>query len=240
MSDDRKNRPATVEELARDVVRKLRDTLGMLSDAEWDARDAKVQAALAGEKALAAAARRDRVVAELVHRGLSERHVAEVLAGGLADTPALKAVRPLGERGTWVLVGNVGCGKTLAAHAWALRPLARVGRVVADFVAYRSAHEFARASRYSGKFDELEAPAKLVIDDLGVEFMDKSGSVQSDLDALLDARWRAGKGTLMTANLTAADFAKRYSERVADRVRSDGGFLSVAHPSMRKPAGERR
>ena len=77
----------------------------------------------------------------------------------------------------------------------------------------------------------------LVIDDLGVEFMDKAGHFKSRLDELIDARWGNFRKTIITTNLNAKDFQERYESRVTDRIRHGfkhgGGYTHINEKSLR-------
>ena len=66
----------------------------------------------------------------------------------------------------------------------------------------------------------------LVIDDLGVEYIDKNGFFLSRLDELIDARWGNFKRTIITTNLNRKDFQDRYDQRITDRIRQ--GFKDGA------------
>jgi DNA replication protein DnaC len=204
---------------------------------EWAAHDARV----AAQRALEASQRRahvgERLLTKLVEAGLSKRHTLEVLGGTAKPTPALDAARRCrDEKAIWVLTGGVGCGKTFAAHWWLLSKWPGAGAIIPDRLGFATAHEFTRASRYGEKFDRLTAPDRLVIDDFGAEYADEKGSFLADFDALLDARWRMGKPTMMTTNMLREQFTKRYGARITDRVRGEDGWFNVSGPSLR---GER-
>lgn len=181
---------------------------------------------------------------QLVERGLTERHLEFAFFGKGGDVPAMRAVRSLSESdddaAIAILSGNVGCGKTQAAHQWLLgidtKPMdwqpSKVRRATAAW--------FARTSRYCAqdKFDLLSAPERLVLDDLGVEFNDKSGSFLVDLDELMDLRWASKKQTIICTNMHEKDFCNRYGRRLIDRARGTGNWCDVKHKSMRG-AGEK-
>lgn len=175
------------------------------------------------------------VRAELLRRGLSVRHLDLVAQGVLKPTPSLECLKSFTQGEMWVLGGNVGCGKTVAAHVWLLGietaawtlPMAYSVRMV-------TAAWFARKSRYhDDKIDTLARVRRLVIDDIGVEYLDDKGSFLTDFDELIDLRWRAGLSTIITTNLKMDDFRKRYKARIADRIRDCGGWKNVGRESMR-------
>lgn len=206
-----------------------------LSEEEWAERDSKIA------EAEAAREKREKVEAwkktklELRQNGLALRHLEILFSGAFVPTPALEAVKQLsGEAGLYVLSGNVGCGKTLAAHAWMLEGAPSGWK--SRGIRLATASWFARTSRYGGggeKFALLSEPAKLVLDDLGVEYADEKESFLVDLDELLDLRWRDKSLTLLTTNLGEQDFRERYGQRIFDRVRGERRWFNVRHESLR-------
>ena len=118
---------------------------------------------------------------------------------------------------------------------------------------------FFRSPRYRREGDEgltrdqLLAERTLVLDDLGVEFADGSGSYRVDLDELVDRFYSDDRALVITTNLvypsakaraerkakgqkvdeSAPTFADRYGERVLDRMRECGRWVDTAAPSMR-------
>jgi IstB-like ATP binding protein len=128
-----------------------------------------------------------------------------------------------------VLSGGVGAGKTSAA-CWWLRERARRG--VAGW--FMTAALLARWPRYDvGEMARLLRIDALVIDDLGTEYMDDKGNFMAILDEVIDSRTANEKQTLVTTNLGVEAFRERYKDRVADRIRESGRFLSVSAPSRR-------
>lgn len=210
----------------RQLLRLL--SVPVLSDEEWAKRDEIVRQRCLLDTQRNAALEQEHFIATCVENGLSERHLRAVLAGSHERTPALAAVQAMTGSGIYCLSGNVGCGKTYAAHAWLLRKHKR-----ASTLACMTAAEFARLSRYEGKFDRIAAKKRFVLDDLGVEYADDKGSFLADLDELTDMRWRKGLPTLFTTNLTKQAFKARYQQRVIDRIRDDGGWVDCKHPSLR-------
>lgn len=214
-----------------ELVRSRLPSLGDLSDEEWARRDAEVHANARRDEERRRDAERSRIRDALIAVGLSAKHMAEVLDAPPRRTLAVEAVTAWMGGGIRILAGGVGCGKTTAAHAWLLP---EGGLIEPHRIAFVSAHEFARTSRYDGKFERLEDPIRLVLDDLGVEYLDERGSALSDLDELLDSRMRAGgRGTLLTTNLSAEKFRARYGARIASRVREGGAWINVDGPDLR-------
>lgn len=130
---------------------------------------------------------------------------------------------PLG--GIAALSGDVGCGKTVAATWLALR--VRNKRFAPVCI---RASELARLSLYSD--DDVQrwrAPQFLVLDDLAAE-----STTVHVLDELVDVFYSdLGRILIITTNLDSKAFAKRYTRRVADRIRSFKGWLAIEGESMR-------
>jgi hypothetical protein len=175
------------------------------------------------------------------------RRVRDVLARA-TDTDAVCCVRRWLEQrerddSQWLLVlsAHKGVGKSVAAGLW-LRELDwhhpryrnQAGEEV-KLPSWWSISKFSRMDGYSGAFDTLcSHPGPLVIDDLGSEYLDHNGWFLQALDAFIDARYGEYRPTMLTTNLAADEFKKRYSERVVDRVREGGSFQQLRGASMRQ------
>ena len=159
---------------------------------------------------------------------LPERPLALLDAGTVRGTEAIEALdKP---KAIVVLSGTPGCGKTVAAAKWLYDFAKKTQR--AGF--WLTAARLARWPRYSdADMDRLLRPPRLVIDDLGNEFLDEKGSFMATLDELLNERYAHKRPTVITTNLNLAGFKARYEERIADRIREDGRFVSLASPSLR-------
>lgn len=124
-----------------------------------------------------------------------------------------------------VLSGGVGVGKSVAA-AYAIRRVG-MGRWV-------SAREFSRLGHDAAeKILPYRRTKLLVLDDLGLEHDDAGGWAVGNIQALIVERFDDAKLTVMTTNLDAETFKKRYGERVVDRIRGGGRFSKVPGDSMR-------
>lgn len=159
------------------------------------------------------------------------------------------------EGGIAVLAGNPGAGKTAAAARWAITRQRNAPR-------FLRAAEFFRWSRYDGKGEEagrrdalLREPA-LVLDDAGAEYADQGGSYRVDLDELIDRFYSDNRVLVITTNMiygtpaqrdaakkadpsvdeSLPTFVERYGERVTDRIRECGKWVSSAAKSMRRRA----
>ena len=205
----------------------LPSSIASMTDEEWAAHDARVAANLArsaaGDRSTRDAERRDALLdAGFPRRALDEESTAD------ESKSAIARVRDWLEapEGVLVIAGTRGCGKTVAATWWAMR--------IAALAVFVRAATFAASSRYDR--DEravwLKAPA-LVLDDLGMEFLDAKGSFLVDLDELIDVFYSDRKPLLVTTNCKREVFRERYGERIADRIRECGAFFGIADGSLR-------
>jgi DNA replication protein DnaC len=153
------------------------------------------------------------------------------------QTTALAAVRQWMGESLWSLVvsGPKGVGKSFAAAWWLWTVAVATGRAPHAQAKRRwfPAVLLARMSQYGEDLEALNRLPALVIDDLGVEFNDKTGSFRSRMDYLLDARYGEELPTLITTNLAAEAFERRYGERVLDRIRDGGSFVAIREESRR-------
>lgn len=210
-----------------------------------EAREAEERKATVS-RAKAKAAAIEAQIAKLMGREGGEARLdltAAALAcvdAGCRDTAPLTLVRE-GVKGTVVLSGGAGSGKTVAAAWWILVSLRDPARwdqrdydeheirrrgPLPEFI---TAAHLARWERYSdAEMNRLLYAPELVIDDLGVEFADKSGSFLATLDEVVNCRYGNELPTLITTNLDAAAFKSRYGERIADRIRQSGRFANVS------------
>ena len=221
-----------------DILRKTAinlDTGEPYTEAEWKIRDAEV----AAERERSAFEERNEAwkarKLRLVEAGLAERHLGELFSRKVEENPAIRKVAQITDDGVFVMSGNVGCGKTFAAHVWLLDAM-NVPPLEwkSSGIRFVTASWFARASRYEGdKFALCQSARKLVIDDLGVEYADSKQNFLVDLDELLDLRWRKGCPTLVTTNLVMGEFKERYGQRIYDRSRGEDRWMNVKHESMR-------
>ena len=111
-----------------------------------------------------------------------------------------------------------GLGKTFLMHAMAKRLLDR-GLNVLMLSAYRFL-DLARKAYFShdgGEMDTLMETDVLMLDDLGSEpLMENITIVQ--LFNLINERQTAGRGTVLSTNLTVGELQARYTERIVSRL----------------------
>jgi DNA replication protein DnaC len=157
-------------------------------------------------------------------------------AAALKQTPAIDALR------TWfrrtetegdvlssgsaiaVLAGPPGTGKTVAV-VWMI-----VHRLAVEEPVFVTAHALAR-TLHTEQRDPLFEAGALVIDDLGAEPSD--ARYLANVDELIDVRYRGYGTTIITTNLTSAQFKARYGLRVMDRLAEVGTWLPATGKSMR-------
>lgn len=165
---------------------------------------------------------------DLVRAGVPERALQAVWDAPPLQTKAVAALREALARRPAplfvVLAGGVGTGKSCAAALWLVE---RGGG------AWVTAAELARIGAYDKDARaRLEEP-NLVLDDLGVEYLDGKDYLLANVDDLISARYDALRPMVITTNLAATDFQARYGPRVWDRLREVGAWAKVDGASLR-------
>lgn len=164
----------------------------------------------------------------------------ELVKAGMDETPAVLEANGVGT-GVVVLSGKPGCGKTAAACNWIAS--AFTPETVDQYQGYRGRNpplfvtsaRLSRWDRYDNeRMDALLKADRLVIDDVGAEFADAKGNFNAILDELVSDRHGNRRPLIITTNLDAAAFKLRYDERIADRIRQVGRFVSLDGGSLRK------
>ena len=128
-----------------------------------------------------------------------------------------------------LLYGSPGLGKTFLCSAMAKELLDRgipVFYATAPALFLQLEKEQFREEAETepeGFFAQLLAVELLIIDDLGTEFF--TSFTASRLFALLNTRLLWGKSTIISTNLSLADLAERYTDRVASRLM--GNFTAL-------------
>jgi DNA replication protein DnaC len=172
-----------------------------------------------------------------IRGSITEEDFRAICAGSLQDTHALRTVqrwvnarssgstRPLS---TLVLVGLTGRGKTVAG-AWLLAKLG--GR-------YITAEALRRVVvgshwRDAATLVDLLNTRCVVVDDAGGEH--EANGAKAAMFELVNKRVGHGSAwTLITANLTAAEFAERYGERTIRRIEHQGAIVEVSGDDLRR------
>jgi|TARA_R110000744_G_scaffold13121_2_gene38440 DNA replication protein DnaC len=160
----------------------------------------------------------------------------------LNETPPIKYARKfiLDPKEAWCLIlsGGKGTGKSTAAAVWLYENVPPEGAPTYQTRYWWNGTRIARTNGYAKDFEKMMQSKLMVIDDLGIEYLDKNGNFLQRLDELLDERYSNFRKTIITTNLNADAFKDRYGERVADRMREGftwgGGFIELADDSMRK------
>lgn len=156
--------------------------------------------------------------------GVPERTLTHVFDAQPLETEALKALQAALESKPTIVVlsGGVGCGKSCAA-AWWLSQAEGAWVAAADLA---KVGDDAVTAQLRAK--------RLVLDDLGMEYLDGKGYLLAKLDSLVEHRNANMMPTVITTNLGAAEFKSRYGKRVEDRIREAGPFVVIAAPSLRR------
>lgn len=160
------------------------------------------------------------------------------------ETESVKATREALD--LLVLSGAPGCGKTIAAALWVWQYVGDIKRWQGtDYDTQINFHgskpiwvTAAKLSRWD-RYDEeamtsLLTTKRLVVDDLGGEYLDKNGFYTGLLDELVNEREANKRPTIFTTNLNAKAFHDRYGERIYDRIKEGGRFIACGNVSMRK------
>jgi len=223
------------------------ETVGSLTREQWDEIEARGRASTEAEAKAMVAAENAAKARALRETGIPAKDQERISVGTLEQTPATDAI---GSGADLIcLSGNPGCGKTTAAAAWLWQYLQRADSwrpdrrmlgtpsvlPVAPLPIFLKSARLSRWERYDVKeMDRLLQSARLVIDDLGVEFQDSKGNFMAILDEVIDTRYDESRPTVITTNLDADAFKSRYGERIADRIRESGKFVSLGNASLRR------
>lgn len=111
------------------------------------------------------------------------------------------------------------------------------GEVLCRIVRGKEIIDSAFSSRGDDWLRKMSEPGKLLgVDDMGTEFIrdsDQSWGL-SVWDDFIDFRYRNSMPTIITTNLTADEFVRRYGERITDRIREWGHFIEAGGDNLRK------
>lgn len=160
----------------------------------------------------------------LVRRGIPETHLAHVYDREPEECDALTQVRMFldsDQQQFLVLSGAPGTRKTGSA-CWALT------REPGMFVAAKDIASIAANSSVTERMYQLRTAPLLVLDDVGVQYVDEKGYFYTAFNALIDERYAAALKTILTTNLSPVQFRDRYEERIARRIRECGKWFAIA------------
>jgi hypothetical protein len=178
----------------------------------------------------------DEVMSRLRLMGVPER-IRDSLDKGIDDTEFVKEVRRFAEckKNAWCLVlsSDKGAGKSTGAAVWLYDVAMQMEAAPSEASCWWPATRLARANSFNKEYERIIRAPHMVIDDLGMEYMDKNGNMLTRLDELIDERYSNFRRIIITTNLNMNDFKERYGDRIADRIRdsiSSGGnfFMSLA------------
>jgi len=201
-----------------------------LTDEEWEARDAEVQAqrdALARKQAR----REHEMRATILQEGNAPDLLSERVYEDSFDpnSEAMKQMEGFMEdkRQIRILSGGTGTGKTFAALRWQ-------GDHGGKSPFFMRATEFFGAGAFDKDFRRRwKNSSSLIVDDLGTEYADKKGMLISGLDELFDFCAGRKARTVITTNLHADEFSKRYGHRILSRIRESANWRSVVDVDRR-------
>lgn len=143
-----------------------------------------------------------------------------------------------------IISGGPGCGKTVASIYAGLEFCISTGNIFyfmtsreylkaqfngGDYLIHReTAHEY--------EMQPESTEALLIIDDLGREYFTDKGWGIDQWDSFFDKRYRDKLPTLITTNMEPEELVEKYNERILDRIRECGTWISISGDSMRKNA----
>jgi len=157
--------------------------------------------------------------------------------GAAAEVAAWLTGAPERTGRSLVLAGPVGTGKTGLAVA-ALRVLHANGVAVRFFVVpdlldlLRPASDPSRPKPGDAAMRLAQHTAVLCLDDLGAE--KPSEYTAQQLYRVVNARYEAGRPTIVTTNRTPADLAATVGERTVSRLVEDAAWVVVGGPDRRR------
>ena len=180
------------------------------------------------------------LISSLRFQGMPQR-IIDTLQSAPKDTSALMAVKEFMEapKEAWCLVlsGPKGCGKSTAGAYYLWNKTRSMAASPPKDMRWWTAARVARVSGFNDHLEKMMSVSVMVIDDLGVEYLDKNGYFNHRLDELIDDRYSNYRKTIITTNLNSEDFQTRYGARVADRIREGfkhgGGYVHFNELSLR-------
>lgn len=212
-----------------------------LTEEDIDRMDASARAAQAEQLDRTAAARSQARIAQLASFGVPTKDLEALAADQLDPSDAKAAIerfvaRHERERRSCVqiLIGETGSGKTCAAAWWLTLPAAKHPHVATLDPYFITGGRIARTSSFSdAKMERIELAEKLVIDDLGMEYLDAKGAFAAKLDAIMDARYEHLLPTVITCNMQPDELRRDLGPRIASRL-EETAVMTIVHGSFRK------
>ncbi|MGI5877150.1 MAG: ATP-binding protein [Christensenellales bacterium] len=133
---------------------------------------------------------------------------------------------PDNEKPHLLLSGGVGLGKTFLLHAIAHRIIHEKRVTVLNTSAYHIVAEARKGFDALGSIELYLSAPVLILDDLGTEPL-FPGVTAETLFTVLNERQSSGRHTLIATNLSLADLAERYGERLLSRLGRRETFVAV-------------
>ena len=173
-------------------------------------------------------------------QGIPQR-IIDTLRSDVKATEAILRIKSFldAPREAWclVLAGPKGCGKSTAAGLYLWEKTRPDYKSPPKDMRWWTAARVSRISSFNDQLDQVMKTKMIVIDDLGVEYLDKNGHFNHRLDELIDDRYSNYRKTIITTNLNARDFQSRYGDRVADRIREGfkhgGAYVEIDGATLR-------
>lgn len=132
----------------------------------------------------------------------------------------------------YMLLGDVGCGKTFAALALA----AEIGTPNCRFLSSYKLSEFIFRKNFEA-LDKAQECLVLVIDDLGAEPEGFKGKdFLAFFEELFNQRYTKQLTTIITSNLTSTEIKEQYGERFVSRFNQYGEVFQSTEADLRKEA----
>ena len=167
-----------------------------------------------------------------------------LVRGGLNETKAVRVVNEYIDtpEEAWCLTvgADKGTGKSTAAAKWLTSFIDHDPDNVPNNKTpnyWFTGPGLTRINNYDVAWEKVMHSRVMVLDDLGVEYIDKNENFLTRLDELIYVRHGEFLPTLITTNLNSEDFEKRYGDRVFDRIcegfDEGGGFCEINLESMR-------
>lgn len=170
--------------------------------------------------------------------GIAKRHSALLGKGRhLKNTTALSAALEFeSDVNRWCLflTGTRGAGKTLAAEWLIYRFISADPYRCIRLPFLFTPMALLPALEDPSLLKHLQQAPILVIDDLGVEPYDRGRRFAGLLFEVVNARWRGGRRTAMTSNLSPSWFRKRYSASLGERLAQDSTWVVCLTSSLRE------
>lgn len=133
--------------------------------------------------------------------------------------------------------GTVGTGKSFLSGCVA-KELIESGHSVIYFSAAglfdtlsKLKFDYKNADELHKEYEDLFQCDLLIIDDLGTEYT--NNLVNSELFSLINDRHLRQKATIISTNLSLADFRNRYSDRIFSRITSNYEICKLTGPDIR-------